>query len=593
VVPTSEPALIPEATSEGAALDALEAIAQPDASAPRKAAAPEALASEEAVTTPPLDAAPVSGSGSRIRRTRTLADVVQPEYATTPPSEEPAAPTAEDERPLERGTPSRPLRAPGATQPLAEITEPVGNQPSTPMRAAPAGPLAAAPAGPFGAGAADPTWAPMAGAPAADDPLRTVPFPRRPIPRPPRGPLSGHLATGGAHATSSPSALSPSAAAPAPSAEVSLATRLLWSIQRGSPRLVLTAALGHVCVGLGLAVVASVVFLVSGAEGYTVLAIAAVTLIGGIAGYALVTTDRPAWAGALAMVAAQLAALALVFSVTGAQVAALLFAPAAAYLAQRMGGRTVAIISGAGAVMVYLVFVIVGLIWPSAGLHDSALLFFNLVAAVGGTALLLVSLLTAATARERGEAAARARLYEVRLLRARLAEVRESTERNARALEEALVSALRGRGIEPVAAEGTLSAVAEITNDVADRLATLQKDREDRLRLEGAVRAVVRALERGWHGMPWAWPEPSGTQLDQLIAYLRTPRPREQGTPLPWGDEAPTIVPRPTRAGISRPLAEPRSDPNISRPLAESRTDPDIARVFSTVDEQWDLWPER
>jgi hypothetical protein len=290
------------------------------------------------------------------------------------------------------------------------------------------------------------------------------------------------------------------------------------------------------------------------------------------------------------MVVTQLAVLALLFSAIGPQVAVLLFAPAAVYLAQRMGGRTVAIVSGAGAVMIYLAFVIFSLIRPAPAIHPTALLFFNLFAASAGTGLLLVSLIMAATARERSEAAARARLYELRLLRARMAELRERTEGDAKLLEEALTSALRGRGIEPIAAEGALSPVAEVVNDVADRLATLQKDREDRLRLEGAVRAVVRAVERGWLGLPWAWPELSDTLLDQLVAYLRTPRPREQATPLPWGDETPTIVPKTARGVNSRPL-EPRSGAN-SRPL-EPRSDPNIARVFSAVDEQWDPWSDR
>jgi hypothetical protein len=545
----------------------VEETARPDEQAPVEAAMPDAPTAEDVAPTPPLDSAPVTGG--RARRARTLADVVQPEYPATPSGDEPPTPVAEeDERRVERGAPSRPLRPPATTQPLAEFTEPLRTPPSGPLAAPLSGPLGAgAPASRHGRAPSEPQ--------AGDDPLRTVPF-RRPIPRPARGPLSGQ------QAAAAPAATAPSASSPSyePAVRVPLAARLLWSIQRGSPRLVLTAALGHVCAGLGLAVAASVVFLVSGAEGYYLLAIAAVTLAGGIAGYALVTTDQPTWAGALAMVVAQLAALALFMSASGTQVALLLFAPAAAYLAQRMGGRGVAIVSGAGAVIVYLAFVIVGLIWPVAVLHPTAQLFFNLFAAVAGMGLLLLSLLLAAAARERSEAAARARLYELRLLRARMAEARESTERDARALEEALVMALRGRGIVPVAAEGPLSPVAEIANDVADRLATLQKDREDRLRLEGAVRAVVRALERGWLGMPWAWPEPSGTQLDQLIAFLRTPRPSEQGAPLPWGDETPTYVPRPTRGGISRPLAEPRSDP-------------DIARVFSAVDEAWDPWSER
>ncbi|HEV2235765.1 MAG TPA: hypothetical protein VGR57_03805, partial [Ktedonobacterales bacterium] len=570
-----------------------EAASPSDATAPEVAAAPAAapaaaapdMAPNAAPTAPPGEPAPVSGS--RLRRTRTLADVVQPEYPPVPEDGEPPAEPAEVARPVESGAPSSPPRAAATTAPLAEVTAPPRGARSGPLRAAPSGPLPAppsgprraAPSGPFGAHPSGPLpAAPSTNPPpqrppattarlAPDEPLRTVPVPRR-IPRPRHETFPGPADSGSG----------PVPAAPPP-AQAPLAARLLWTIQRGSPRLVLTAALGHVCVGLGLAVAASIVFLVSGEQGVRLLAIAALTLVGGIAGYALVATSRPTWAGALALVAAQLTVLGLIYSAIGPQVAVLLFAPAAAHLAQRMGGRTVAIICGAGAVMVYIAFVIVSLIVPAPVIQPTALLFFNLFAAIAGTGLLLVSLVFVASARERSEASARARLYELRLLRARAAELRERTEGDAKLLEEALTTALRGRGIEPVAAEGALSPVADVINDVADRLATLQKDREDRLRVEGAVRAVVRAVERGWLGLPWAWPEPSGTLLDRLVAYLRTPRPREAATPLPWGDEPPTFVPRPARGANSRPL-EPRSDPNI-------------ARAFAAMDEQWDPWSER
>jgi hypothetical protein len=166
--------------------------------------------------------------------------------------------------------------------------------------------------------------------------------------------------------------------------------------------------------------------------------------------------------------------------------------------------------------------------------------------------LLLAGLLRTTGARERSDAAARARLYELRLLRAELARVREHTERDGFAMEQALTGALRGRGIDPISAEGALSPVAERVNAVAERMATLQKDREDRLRLEAALRTLIRAVERGWLGLPWTWPDASGTMLDDLVALLRTPRPHEQRGGR-RGDELPSFVTLPTVETPSRP----------------------------------------
>jgi hypothetical protein len=88
-----------------------------------------------------------------------------------------------------------------------------------------------------------------------------------------------------------------------------------------------------------------------------------------------------------------------------------------------------------------------------------------------------------------------------------------------------------------------LSPLVERVIAVADRLEILQRDREDRVRLEGAVRQVSRALERGWLGLPWSWPDSSGTLLDELVALLRAPNPRQM--PL-WREETPPLVPIPT-----------------------------------------------
>ncbi|HEX9412264.1 MAG TPA: hypothetical protein VF916_02070, partial [Ktedonobacterales bacterium] len=348
--------------------------------------------------------------------------------------------------------------------------------------------------------------------------------------------------------------------------------RFFKALQRGDARLVVRTALGHVFVGLAVAIAASGILLAGDELGYWLLGMAAITVCGGTAGYALLALRRTPTLGALALILAQLGALAVLFLAIGAQVAALLLVPAAGYLAFRMGGRVVAFVSGIGAVAVYggvaVVFASGLSAPPPVTLPGEAQALFDGVAAVVGIGLLLAVLVTIVDTRARSEAAARARLYELRLVRARMTGFRARAEEDGQVLETALTSALRGRGIEPITADGALSPVAEAVNAVADRLETLQKDREDRLRLEGALRTVVRTMERGWLGLPWSWPEPSGTMLDELIVLLRTPRPQERSTPAVWPDETPTFVPRPKAGGGTEQL-DPHTNPGISRALPE------------------------
>jgi hypothetical protein len=166
-----------------------------------------------------------------------------------------------------------------------------------------------------------------------------------------------------------------------------------------------------------------------------------------------------------------------------------------------------------------------------------------------------------------------ARQHEVRTLRTRLGQLRAQVEDDAAQLDGALARVLSGRPAPaPVETDGLLSPLAETTNAAAERLATLQRDREDRLRLEGAVRTVTQAVERAWLGLPWSWPEWSGTVLDELVALLRTPRPQE--TRADWSDQTPTLtaipsVERANERGMT-PRSWERTTP-ISMPLTGVR----------------------
>jgi len=109
--------------------------------------------------------------------------------------------------------------------------------------------------------------------------------------------------------------------------------------------------------------------------------------------------------------------------------------------------------------------------------------------------------------------------------------------------------------------------LAETIMDTASRLEVLQRDREERLRLEGALRVVIRAVERQWLGIEPEWPGNTGTAIDDLVALLRAPR-----LDLMYQDESqsPSITPR--LIPIPSLLVERDTPPPtpISRPLSNA-----------------------
>jgi hypothetical protein len=307
---------------------------------------------------------------------------------------------------------------------------------------------------------------------------------------------------------------------------------------------VFRVAVGQGAAGLALALGASALLVVERPLGMWTLGLAAVAVTGAGAGYALLVQGAPdggrpadahrvyVRAGALVLVVTQLGTLAWGLVVLGPRLALILLLPPAIWLALRMGGRQVALVCGVGGAVVYAGFWVAvawGAYVPLLDLNATGLALVDASGAALGLGLTLAAVTGAARWREHSDAAARARLYDLRLARAEIAGQRDQEEIGAELLAQALALALRGRGIDPLTLDGPLSLVTEGVEAVAERLRTLQKDREDRLRLEGAVRALTRALERAWLGAPWAWPEASGTMLDELIALLRTQRLPEHG----------------------------------------------------------------
>lgn len=267
----------------------------------------------------------------------------------------------------------------------------------------------------------------------------------------------------------------------------------------------------------------------------------------GALAYALAQHPRRVRGAGLALAAGQLAMLCWALGLVGPRAALLLFVPPMALLALRIvGPRTMSMVA-ALAVALYvaaLVLAFRGLVVPVLPLAALWRAVLSGAAAAMGLMLTLAGLAGLVAAQTRAAAVARARQYEAHQLRARLAHYQQAVEADSDQLYGALSDALHRRRAGAIASDGPLGLLVTSVNAAAQRLATLHRDREDRLRLEGALRVLIRAVERSWLGLAWAWPDPSGTLLDELVALLRAPR--AQLPDEAPADDAAALVPIPS-----------------------------------------------
>ncbi len=333
------------------------------------------------------------------------------------------------------------------------------------------------------------------------------------------------------------------------------------------PKLVMLVAGGHAAVATLAALAGAVLLVEEQAVAVWPLALTAVAGVGGWLAYALAQQKRSRSLAGVALLCSQLGMLAWLLAFVGPRAAVLVLVPAMTFLALRTAGRVAAGSGVAVALALYALFVALalrGTVGPVVALDAGATAVLDGVLVVLGLVVMFLAANWSHTARMRAESAARARQQEALQLRVRTSALRQQVEDDVELLHRALAVALQGQGIEPVRVEGVLSPLAESVNATAERLATLQRDREDRVRLEGAVRSVTRVVERAWLGLPWTWPAPSGTVLDELVAFLRAPRPHE--ATMEWSDETPTLVPIPSMD------ATPTSRPPELRPYPSLRS---------------------
>lgn len=290
------------------------------------------------------------------------------------------------------------------------------------------------------------------------------------------------------------------------------------------------------------------------------LLLAAIAGIGGWGAYAFSQRERRQSAAGALLLFSELGMLIWAIALIGPEAALLALASAVVLLGLRMTERAAVIASVVLILIVYIAALGLGLqgVFHSM-LTAGALTLLNAALTAVGLGLLLILAMNLQMGRSRAESASRARQLELRHVRMRAGRFRQEVEDDVDQLERRLTEALHGRGVEPLEVDGVLGPLAEDVSAVAERLATLQSDREDRVRLEGAVRSVTRAFERAWLGLPWTWPEPSGTVLDDLVAFLRAPRPQDM--PASWSEDTPALVPIPSATPPHMPCVPPTSIP--------------------------------
>jgi hypothetical protein len=251
---------------------------------------------------------------------------------------------------------------------------------------------------------------------------------------------------------------------------------------------------------------------------------------GAVAAFVLQRRASLALAG-FALLGSQLGMLAWALELAGPRAALLTVVPALTALALRLGGRGAAAVVVAASLALFVALTALqaqDLFWPTLLLTDNQLALLDTSLVIAGTLATLFALLELAAARTRALRVARLWQREGRDLDESYELLRAQVRWDAAHIHQALTAALHGQDVDPIAfktANETLHTLAETVDTATGRLATLRRDREERVRLHGALRRVTRAADQLALGITPAWPEPSGTALDPLVERLRALRP--------------------------------------------------------------------
>jgi hypothetical protein len=290
--------------------------------------------------------------------------------------------------------------------------------------------------------------------------------------------------------------------------------------------------------------------------------------LGGVLAYIFHEIESLQRYAPIALMVSQLGLLVWALLIVGPRASLLVLVPALIEAAALMSDTLLASVFALGALLIYALFAGFSIsltVTPVSPPTGAAALVFDVLCVVVGLLAALWLLLAILSGRERAQAIARARRHEADVLRNLVTQFRQEVQDDTSKLESALLQALKGQDVGAMPTEGMYRLLAETILDTATRLEVLQRDREERLRLEGALRVVVRAVERQWLGIEPEWPEHTGTAIDELVALLRSPRleaayQHEAGAP----SITPRLIPIPTLT-VERDTPPPTP---VSRPLS-------------------------
>jgi hypothetical protein len=323
------------------------------------------------------------------------------------------------------------------------------------------------------------------------------------------------------------------------------------------------------------ALATAVLLLVGSTGAFWTLTLTMIAGLGSWLAYTLAygsATDRQA-AGTV-LLGSQLGMLAWTLALLGPRPSLLLVTPALLLLSLRMTSRLVAAAGIVTVLTMYILFEVLLLhqaLGPALQLPSVWLALLDCLLAIVGLGLFLGLALDLHSKRTRSEHLARVRLHELRQVRSRAAQLRQWTEDEAAHLQELLIAALYGRGEFPSLLEGPLSPLNATIELLGERLTILQRDREERLRLEAALLTLTRAMERAWLGLPWTWPALSSTSLDQLVALLRTPTPRDLHAETATQETSPLVpIPSLDPSITPPPWEAPGQHPRVREHLSDA-----------------------
>jgi hypothetical protein len=299
-------------------------------------------------------------------------------------------------------------------------------------------------------------------------------------------------------------------------AQVALSAFHLWVTNAPRPIVIEWAAVAQATLALLGALVFASLALRGDSQALQALLFASLAGVPAALAYALASQRSLALLGALALIASQIALFAWGFALVGPRPALLLLAPALLVMEMEMSGKALGVVMAVGLGAVYAWFVLV----PAHG--DMMTASLDLVAILVGLAAVCAALLALDRRATTAEMRAKDWRTEAERLDALNQAQRTQAEEEASYLRATLAEALLGRGVVRVALDGPLATLAEMVYTVASRLMTLRRDRDERVRLEGALAQLMRAVEDSSLGGRAQWPRQTGTPVDTLSDQLRS-----------------------------------------------------------------------